>query len=245
LSKRVQLMNEDFQITAWSESAVAVQFGQKIDPDLHKKVKALTLYLEHHPFEGLLEVVPAFANVTVFFDPVIISIKNERPSTYVSALLKEILLNLQAMKTETERTVVIPVCYGGEFGPDLEFVAQYNHLSVEEVIHIHSESEYLVYMIGFAPGFPYLGGLSERIATPRKSKPRLRIPAGAVGIGGAQTGVYSISTPGGWQLIGQTPLTLFLQKEDRPSLLRSGDRVRFQPVSRNEYDALKEDQKWR
>ncbi len=232
------------QIIALSESAVAVHFGQKIDSELHQKVKALTVYLEEHPFQGLLEVVPAFANVTVFYDPMNVSNDNETPSTYVCTLLRQAILGLKAMKAYTAREVVIPVCYGGEFGHDLEFVAAYHNLSVEEVIRIHSEGEYLVYMVGFAPGFPYLGGLSERIATPRKEKPRLEVPPGAVGIGGAQTGIYSISTPGGWQLIGQTPLTLFLPNEDPPSLLQSGDKVRFQPISRKEYDAYKEGKAW-
>ncbi|MBO1911088.1 5-oxoprolinase subunit PxpB, partial [Microvirga sp. 3-52] len=116
-------------------------------------------------------------------------------------------------------------------GPDLEYVAKSNNLSIEEVIQIHSENEYLVYMIGFAPGFPFLGGMDKRIATPRKETPRLTIPSGSVGIAGKQTGVYPLETPGGWQIIGRTPLDLFLPDMSPPTLLEAGDKIRFMPVS--------------
>ncbi|MGV3465566.1 MAG: 5-oxoprolinase subunit PxpB, partial [Heyndrickxia sp.] len=133
------------------------------------------------------------------------------------------------------RVVEIPVCYGGDFGPDLETVASMNGLSTEEVIQIHSSAEYTVYMIGFAPGFPYLGGMSEKIATPRLPSPRLKIPERTVGIAGNQTGVYPIETPGGWQLIGRTPIKLFRPQDEVPSLLHAGDKVRFKPISYEEY----------
>src|ERR671914_867162 len=133
------------------------------------------------------------------------------------------------------RTVGIPVHYGGNFGPDLGFVALHNELTEQQVIEIHSQPMYLVYMIGFAPGFPYLGGMSERLASPRRESPREKIPAGSVGIAGSQTGVYPIETPGGWQLIGRTPLRLFRPDKDDPSLLRTGDRVRFHAIEPAEY----------
>jgi inhibitor of KinA len=132
------------------------------------------------------------------------------------------------------------VCYGGELGPDLEFVAEHNKLSAEEVIGIHSASVYLVYMIGFAPGFPYIGGMSGKIAAPRRSSPRLKIPAGSVGIAGSQTGIYPIETPGGWQLIGQTPLKLFQPESKSPSLLKAGDVIQFKPISYNQFLEEKE-----
>jgi inhibitor of KinA len=136
--------------------------------------------------------------------------------------------------------VDIPVCYGGDFGPDLDAVSSHTGLSTEEVVAIHGEPDYLVYMIGFAPGFPYLGGMSERLASPRRESPRAKIPPGSVGIAGSQTGVYPIETPGGWQLIGRTPLRLFRPERDEPSLLRTGDRVRFQAIDRAEYGDLLE-----
>ncbi|HET6872400.1 MAG TPA: 5-oxoprolinase subunit PxpB, partial [Sporolactobacillaceae bacterium] len=132
-------------------------------------------------------------------------------------------------------TVNIPVCYGGEWGPDLDHVAAVNGLSPEEVIRIHSEGVYLVHMIGFAPGFPYLGGLSKEISTPRRETPRLVIPKGSVGIAGDQTGVYPLETPGGWQLIGRTPINLFNPNSETPSLLKAGDFVRFVPISPSEW----------
>jgi len=133
------------------------------------------------------------------------------------------------------RLVTLPVLYGGERGPDLAFVAEQHQLRVDEVIELHSRPEYLVYMIGFAPGFPYLGGLPERLATPRLEKPRRSVPKGSVGIGGEQTGVYSVDSPGGWRLIGHTPVPLYDPAGERPSLLQAGDRVRFRPVGEAEY----------
>lgn len=160
------------------------------------------------------------------------------PFEVVSSILQSKLENEQTEKELDHRTVSIPVCYGGEYGPDLEYVARHHNLTPEEVISIHSEGEYLAYMIGFAPGFPFLGGLSEKIATPRRSSPRTSIPAGSVGIAGMQTGVYPISTPGGWQLIGQTPIKLFLPEQNPPSLLQAGDIVKFEPISKEEYQEL-------
>lgn len=144
------------------------------------------------------------------------------------------------MKQKVRYVIEIPVCYGEEFGPDLEFVANHNGLTPEEVIRIHSSAEYLVYMVGFAPGFPYLGGMPEAIAAPRRPSPRLAIPAGSVGIAGKQTGVYPIETPGGWQIIGRTPIALFVPDSNPPTILASGDRICFRPISRQEYMERKE-----
>ncbi|MDQ1233878.1 inhibitor of KinA [Paenibacillus sp. SORGH_AS306] len=138
------------------------------------------------------------------------------------------------------KVIDIPVCYGNEYGPDLEYVATYNHLSVEEVIAIHCSCEYLIYAIGFAPGFPYMGGMSTKIATPRKATPRLVIPAGSVGIAGTQTGIYPLATPGGWQLIGRTPLTLFRPNQHPPVLLASGMSIRFRAIDEEEYHYLQQ-----
>ena len=143
---------------------------------------------------------------------------------------------LQSVEGITSRRIVsIPVCYGGEFGPDLGYVADEHGLTIENLITIHSSVDYLVHMIGFAPGFPYLGGLPERIATPRRATPRLLVEAGTVGIGGSQTGIYPVATPGGWQCIGRTPVRLFRPEMNPPSLLEAGDYVRFQPVTMQEF----------
>ncbi len=150
--------------------------------------------------------------------------------------LRDRLAALDVEHLGAPRRVEIPVCYGGELGPDLDDVARTHGLAPEEVIRLHADADYLVYMIGFMPGFAYLGGLPERIATPRRKTPRTAVPAGTVGIGGRQTGVYPLVSPGGWNLIGRTPVKIFDIKRDEPTLLSTGDRVRFRPISRSEFD---------
>ncbi|MCY7792031.1 5-oxoprolinase subunit PxpB [Bacillus haynesii] len=228
------------------DSAVIIQLGEGISEQTHRVVSALTKRIENDPFPGFIECVPAFTSVTVFYQPFEVYRKMESgkavdsPYEKVKALIEHHLQELTMKEETNQRTVEIPVCYGGRFGPDLEEVADINGLTAEEVIDIHTSGEYLVYMIGFAPGFPYLGGMSEKIAAPRRSSPRTSIPAGSVGIAGMQTGVYPLSTPGGWQLIGNTPLELFKPYEQPPSLLRAGDIVKFVSVTEEEYHALKE-----
>ncbi|OMP68168.1 kinase inhibitor [Domibacillus epiphyticus] len=239
------LTENKIEMKPLGDSAVVVKFGTDINSVVHRKVKALTLKLQHHSFKGFIECVPAFASVTVFYNPLIVKRsydtgKNKSPFDIVSFMMEEIVKELVEDQEENPRIVEIPVCYGGEYGPDLQFVADENHMSIEEVIKIHSSGEYLVYMIGFAPGFPYLGGLSEKIATPRRSSPRVSIPVGSVGIAGNQTGVYPISTPGGWQLIGRTPAALFQPEHNPPSLLASGDVVKFVPITVDEYEKYQE-----
>ena len=155
----------------------------------------------------MVEYVPAFASVSIIYNP--LDINSESPYEKVKSILEDILSKLDFSSMDEEHIVEIPVCYGGEFGPDIEHVAKINNITVDEVIKIHTEGKYLVYMIGFAPGFPYLGGMSDKIAAPRRESPRTAIPAGSVGIAGMQTGVYPIETPGGWQLIGRTPIKMF------------------------------------
>ncbi|MFP8641355.1 5-oxoprolinase subunit PxpB [Priestia aryabhattai] len=233
-------------ISPLGDSALVITFGDSIQYDIHKQIKTCKDSIELNPFPGFIECVPAFTNLTIFYNPleVVAAVKKKEkkefvsPFEVVSSFLQSKLENEQTEKKLDHRTVSIPVCYGGEYGPDLEYVARHHNLTPEEVISIHSEGEYLAYMIGFAPGFPFLGGLSEKIATPRRPSPRTSIPAGSVGIAGMQTGVYPISTPGGWQLIGQTPIKLFLPEQNPPSLLQAGDIVKFEPISKEEYQEL-------
>jgi len=242
----------DLEISPLGDTSVVVQLGSSIDPETHRKVQILCSYLEQFPFPGMLEIVPAFVTVTICYEPMKLRDPmtgksweyhsgSRSPYEMVCDILKRTVSNLDPADGGTSRVITIPVCYGGELGPDLEEVAKRSGLSAEEVIAIHSAPDYLVYMIGFAPGFPYLGGMSERIATPRQHSPRLTIPAGSVGIGGAQTGIYPISTPGGWNLIGRTPLRLFRPDRSSPSLLKAGDFVRFQPISLEQFLKWKED----
>ncbi|WP_277468804.1 MULTISPECIES: 5-oxoprolinase subunit PxpB [unclassified Paenibacillus] len=233
------------QIFPLGESAIRMELGNSIHPDIHRRVKRIVDCLDKHPFPGMVECVPAFTSVTVLYDPLKIrklhidSQEFADQSCYeiVSAMLQQLASKLDEHAGDQHRIVEIPVCYGGQFGPDLEVVAAHNGLTPNEVIDIHSSGEYLVYMIGFAPGFPYLGEMPDRIATPRRSSPRTAIPAGTVGIAGMQTGIYPISTPGGWQLIGRTPLQLFRPDEQPPSLLRSGDTIIFRSISLEEFES--------
>ncbi|MFL7942378.1 5-oxoprolinase subunit PxpB [Priestia megaterium] len=234
-------------ISPLGDSALVITFGDSIQYDIHKQIKTCKDSIELNPFPGFVECVPAFTNLTIFYNPleVVAPVGKKQkkefvsPFEVVSSIIQRKIENEQTEKELNHRTVSIPVCYGGEYGPDLEYVARHHNLTTEEVISIHSEGKYLAYMIGFAPGFPFLGGLSERIATPRRPSPRTSIPAGSVGIAGMQTGVYPISTPGGWQLIGQTPVKLFLPEQNPPSLLQAGDIVKFEPISKEEYQEMK------
>lgn len=232
----------DFYIKPLGDSALIVQLGEGIDTTIHEKVKSLSNLLTKHPFDGLIEFVPAYNNITVYYSPYEVRKANpngllayQKVSSHMENLVQQITIG---SKLET-RIVKIPVCYGGELGPDLEHVANYNHMSAEDVIRIHSESDCLVYMLGFAPGFPFMGGMDERIATPRKETPRLSIPVGSVGIAGKQTGIYPLVTPGGWQIIGRTPLDLFLPEMSPPTLLQAGDKIHFVPISQVEYNEMK------
>lgn len=227
----------DYCLYPLGENAVIIEFGNDSSLDIQQKVQAISSYLEEHPFKWMIEYVPAFSTVTIFYDPFIImnNTKTEIPYDFVCYQLRHLLKTLTIGKQIETRLVEIPVCYGGEFGPDIETVARINGLTTEEVIQIHSSAEYTVYMIGFAPGFPYLGGMSEKIAAPRLQSPRLKIPERTVGIAGKQTGIYPFETPGGWQLIGRTPLKLFQPNDEWPSLLKAGDKIRFKPISYEEY----------
>ena len=216
------------------DRALVVHLGNGIDLSTFRAVRSLVAQLAATPPDGMVEFVPAFTTITIYYDPLRTTEEHLRSS------LGELSAELDSLPTPEPRIVEIPVCYGGEFGCDLEFVAQQAGLAPGEVVAIHAEGEYLVHMIGFAPGFPYLGGMSPRIAAPRRSSPRLKIPAGSVGIAGDQTGIYPLETPGGWQLIGRTPLALFHPEQDPPTLLQAGDVVRFRSITPEQFRELAE-----
>jgi len=213
------------------EQGLVVEFGNAIDPAVNARVHRLARALAARGLEGVIETVPTYRSLLVLFDP--LALPRERLASEVEGLLA--FPAGEEASGAGGNTVELPVLYGGEFGPDLAFVARHNGLSAEEVIAIHSSCDYLVYMLGFTPGFPYLGGMSSRLAAPRLSSPRGKVPSGSVGIAGSQTGVYPVESPGGWQLIGRTPLRLFDLEADRPFLLAPGDVVRFRPVAEEEY----------
>ncbi|MDO7851226.1 5-oxoprolinase subunit PxpB [Hymenobacter convexus] len=222
------------------DAAIVLEFGTDISAETHQAIQAVRSYLTQHPVEGQRELVPAFTTLTLYYDPWRLSDNGRyQPYERLAETIRQLLPAALATAVATEEILVeIPVCYGGAFGPDLEAVAAHTGLSCEEVVARHSAPEYLVHMIGFAPGFPYLGGLDARLATPRRPQPRPLVPAGAVGIAGAQTGIYSLPTPGGWQLIGRTPLRLFNPDWAQPSRLQAGQRLRFVPISEAEFKQL-------
>lgn len=222
-----------FTIKPVGDSAVLAVFEQRIAPEIGQEVAAMNARLMAADLPGIVETVPAFASLLICFDPLVTD--HAAVAAAAEKLAADTPLQAQA---ETGRLVEIPVCYGAEYGPDLAFVAQHAGLTPQEVVALHSGREYRIYMLGFLPGFPYLGGLDERLFTPRLSTPRTAIPAGSVGIGGEQTGIYPIASPGGWQLIGRTPLKLYNPADSGSLPYAAGDRIRFVPVTGHEYQLL-------
>jgi len=225
-----------------SDHAVTIEFGQEIDQNILRSITAFDQCLTQNPFPGFITSVPAYTTLSVFFDPVRVIRSEEIPGKDCFEKVSGYLSRLQEKQKNTTATacdrVTIPVCYDPEFGLDIDEVAKIHNLTVDTVIHRHSSLEYIVHMIGFMPGFAYLGGMVDSLSTPRKATPRSAVPAGAVGIAGKQTGIYPLQTPGGWQIIGQTPVKLFNANRPQPSLLKAGDRVIFKPIDRLEFNRL-------
>lgn len=209
------------RIAPLGDSSLLIQFGSEIDILVNQRVHALAGLLETSPFEGIIETVPAYATLLVHYDPLAVSYSKVRD------MLRAKIAQAEETVARKPRRIEVPVRYGGEAGPDLESVARHLHLQVEDVIRLHSEKTYTVYMMGFTPGFPYMGKLDDALVMPRLETPRTRVPAGTVAIAGSQTGIYPIASPGGWQLIGWTPLQLFDPNSDTPFLFAPGDEVKF------------------
>lgn len=207
---------------------MVVEFGSEIDPEVNALVHRATAAIERAELDGVVELVPTYRSITLHFDPSL-----TRYDTLQQAIL-DLDMDEGGAAGDQRRVVEIPTLYGGEYGPDIGFVAENAGVSEAEVIEIHSGSDYLVYAMGFSPGFPYLGGLDPRLNTPRLTTPRTLIPGGSVGIAETQTGAYPVASPGGWQLIGRTPLRLFDPEADPPALINAGDRVRFVPLADEE-----------
>lgn len=213
-----------------------ITLGDSISEATHRRVRAVSARLAARPPTGVVDVVPAFASVAVHFDLATMRFDGATsPYGQLTDALRQLLADVTDDALPAPRVVDVPVCYGGDFGPDLENLATQHAMNVDDVVHIHTSGDYLVYMVGFMPGFAYLGGLSDEIATPRRSSPRTAVPAGTVGIGGQQTGVYPLESPGGWNLIGRTPLRIFDIARAEPTLLATGDRVRFRSISLEEF----------
>lgn len=222
----------DVKFLLTGDTSLTVEFGNEISEAINTQIRAFNIALQESSIPGIVETVPTYRSLMIHYDPGVIQ-------------YKPLVKKLQALLGQLDKIVIppsevleIPVLYGGETGPDLEFVAQHNGKTPEEVIKIHTSTEYLIYMLGFTPGFTYLGGMSDEIATPRLKTPRVKIPAGSVGIAGSQTGVYPIDSPGGWQLIGQTPVRMYDPDRETPILPQAGQYIKFYAIDKKEFDKI-------
>ena len=227
---------ESLKFLSQGETGLVVEFGSAIDPAVNTRVHDLARRVGAECGNVVEAVVPTYRSFLIFFDPLLISRQE-----LVAKIENLASIPADSMTAAAVKTVLIPTLYGGEAGPDLEFVAGHNQLTPAEVVQIHSSVPYRIYMIGFTPGFPYLGGMSEKIAAPRLKTPRTKIPAGSVGIAGTQTGLYPVESPGGWQLIGRTPLQVFNPRSEQPFIYSAGDFLQFQPVTATEYELIQQD----
>lgn len=216
------------------DSAFLVKFGNEISEEINRKVRAYFIALSEKKIKGIIECVPSYTDLMVVYNPLIIRYEE------LLGELKTVAQNISDIEIPEARTVEIPVLYGERFGEDMEAVKSHTGLSEQEIIKQHSGRKYLVYMLGFTPGFCYLGGMNKDIATPRKEVPSQKILAGSVGIAAEQTGIYPIDSPGGWQIIGRTPYKLFDPNRKPEFLLQAGDYLKFYPISEEEYHKLNE-----
>lgn len=229
-------MEDRPRILPAGDRAVLIEFGTKIDPEINRRVHSLSKKIKEDRIPGVGESIASYCSLLVFYDPFFLSFDQ------ISSWL-EPRTNQKAPVEDSSRIVKeIPVLYGGESGPDLAFVAKHNHLRAEEVIQFHTREIYLVYVVGFVPGFAAMGTVPEEIQTQRLSSPRTKVAAGSVGIGGMQTGIYAIESPGGWQLIGRTPLKLFDLHRQPPSFFQAGDYARFYSITAKEFMEISKSQ---
>jgi inhibitor of KinA len=238
---------QTLKVEPLGDCALLIQVGADASEQTAQRVHAVVQHLLADPLVGVRDVVGAVCTVALHYDPLRIDPMPEAETAF-DALAQQVMRRLSAFDPVAAAPAAehkIPVCYGGEFGEDLEVVARAHGLTEAEVIALHTGPLYRVQMLGFAPGFAYLAGLDVRIAMPRKATPRTRVPAGSVGIGGELTAVYPLDLPGGWHLIGRSPVRLFDPASERPSLLVAGDRVRFEPIRTQEYGRLEREAQWR
>lgn len=216
---------DEIQYKPLGDTGILVIFGNKISSEINAKVRNFQVLLQRAKLDGVEEIIPAYADVLIVFNPLLTRLDE------LLSRLKKLARGITSIQHSPPKTLMVPVCYESEFAPDLELVCSKNNLSIEEVIARHTQPDYLIYMMGFTPGFCYLGGMDKSIATPRKETPRVKIPAGAVGIAGEQTGVYPVDSPGGWQIIGRTPIQLFQPQKKNPFPLEQGDYIRFRSIN--------------
>ena len=212
------------------DRGLLLEFGDEISSETNEKVRRMALAIQAEAIKGIIETVPTYRSLLIIYDPLILSIDDLRKR------LEKLEDGLPQTPFPEPKLTRIPVVYGDPYGPDLDFVAQYHHISHNEVIQLHSSKPYFIYMIGFMPGYPYMGELPDALITPRLKTPRLSVPAGSVAIAQKQTGIYPMESPGGWQIIGRTPIKIFDPKMEPPALLQMGDLVQFYPISEKEFE---------
>ena len=228
------MTHSEFIIRPAGEGGMIIGFGREMSPALSRRVHGMAGRLRQKKINGIYDIVPAYCSITLYFNPLELSYKELEQS--VTAVFKA---KADSYILPPSRLLVVPVCYGGVLGPDLEYVARNTGLTAEQVSKLHTAKPYLVYMLGFTPGFAYLGGLPEALVLPRQSEPRLRVPAGSVGLGGSHTGFYSVESPGEWWLIGRTPLRTFSVGQKPPFSLKAGDYVKFSAIKQDEFFSLR------
>src|SRR4030042_1986875 len=212
------------------DRGLLLEFGDEISHEINEKVRRMALAIQNEAMEGIVETVPTYRSLLVVYNPVILPVED------LKKRLNRIEKELQQAPLPESKLTHIPVVYGGMYGPDLEEVAKYHQVSPDEVIQLHCSKPYLIFMIGFMPGFPYMGELPQALAIPRLKTPRLSVPKGSVAIAQRQTGIYSMESPGGWQILGRTPVELFNPEQDPPALLHMGDFVQFYAISEKEFE---------
>lgn len=231
-------MNQTYSISAINETTLTISFGNSIDPEINKKVFQLYHHILSVRHSSWLDIIPAYSTLSVVYDVVAIRQHHSSAFDWMKNQMEKLLAETQENDTIQPRLIQVPVCYDAEFALDAGRISREKNISLNELIQIHSSTLYQVFMIGFLPGFAYMGSVDPRIATPRISTPRTKVLTGSVGIAGEQTGIYPFDSPGGWNIIGRTPLKVFDLNADQPVLFQPGDQVKFINITKAEYDSF-------
>ena len=231
-------MSQPYKIFPIGDAAASIELGNYIKEEVNAKVLAMRVWLNNQAIDGIKDIIVAYSSLTIYYDPIILKKKNPITETvygFIHQFLEMAFHESQVVPEPHSKTMQIPVCYSNGFGMDIDFVCAQKNISKQELVHLHSSRIYKVYMIGFLPGFSYLGTIDDRLIIARKQKP-VMVEAGSVGIAASQTGIYPLNSPGGWQIIGRTPLQMFNPNLEQPVVLNVGDHVQFYEISKEEFE---------